>query len=184
MESPIGMDAAPIKPAPPPETEPRPTGVRVASVSPINGAHRRLSEKQRAKQTNQIDRLVEADGNSAPARRFRDVAGQLIADAGGPDAVTEARLQLTRRFAAVSVIAEQLEVRMLSGEPIDPAEHALLVSSAVRLVAKLGIGRVPRNVTPTLSDYLSGLAETKPGDAGETKGDAEGDNCLTDEAAE
>jgi hypothetical protein len=122
-----------------------------------------VSDKHHAAQTNAINWLVEADGSSAPARRFRDICGQLIADSGGADVISEARLQHSRRFAAVAVMSEQLEVRMVAGEEIDIAEHAPLVSSAVRLAAKLGVNRIPRSVMPTLGEYLSAInGPTRP----------------------
>jgi hypothetical protein len=40
---------------------------------------------------------------SVVARRYRDIAEALIADQGGPERMSEARLQLCRRFAASSV---------------------------------------------------------------------------------
>ena len=52
------------------------------------------------------------DGRSAVARRYRDIAAQIIADMGGASQCAEARLQLIRRFAAAAVLAEQMEARL------------------------------------------------------------------------
>jgi len=68
--------------------------------------------------------------------------------------LSEARLQLIRRFAACACIAEQLEAALARGEQIDIAEHAQLCSSLVRIASRIGIDRVPREVTPTLGEYL------------------------------
>jgi hypothetical protein len=68
--------------------------------------------------------------------------------------VSEAKAQLIRRFAATAVLAEQLEAKLASGEEIDVQQHALLCSSLVRLVAKIGIGRTAKNIVPSLADYL------------------------------
>ena len=38
---------------------------------------------------------------------------------------------------------------------IDLQEHALLCSSLVRLSARVGINRVPKNVTPSLNEYVA-----------------------------
>ena len=63
-------------------------------------------------------------------------------------------MQLIRRFASGAVLAEALEARLVKGEQIDIAEHALLSSTLVRLAQRIGINRVAWDVTPTLGDYL------------------------------
>jgi hypothetical protein len=73
-------------------------------------------------------------------------------------------LQLVRRFAAAAVLAERLESRLANGEQIDVAEHAVLCSTLVRIAQRIGINRVPRDVTRSLADYLQSHATE--GDAG------------------
>ena len=63
--------------------------------------------------------------------------------------MSEARRQLVRRFAAAAVLAEQLESKLANGQAIDLQEHALLCSSLVRLSARIGINRMPKNLTPS-----------------------------------
>jgi hypothetical protein len=62
------------------------------------------------------------------------------------------------------VLSEQLESRLANGGAIDIQENATLSSTLVRLAARIGIDRVPRDVTPTLSEYL---APSEAQDAGE-----------------
>jgi hypothetical protein len=93
------------------------------------------------------------DGRGVIARRFKDIAGAILADQAGADQCSEARKQLIRRFAA-AVLAEQLESRLANGEQIDITEHATLSSTLVRLAQRIGIDRRAKNVGPTLSDYL------------------------------
>jgi hypothetical protein len=114
------------------------------------------SAAQRSRITNGSALLPGVDGRSAAARRFRDIAAAIVADQAGPEACSEARLQLIRRFAAAAVLAEAMEARLANGEQIDIAEHSLLSSTLVRLAQRIGINRVARNVTPTLDDYLRG----------------------------
>ena len=78
----------------------------------------------------------------------------LVADQGGTDQCSESRIQLIRRFAAAAVLAEQMEAELARGKSIDIREHALLCSTMVRVARQIGVKRVPRNVTPSLSDYL------------------------------
>jgi hypothetical protein len=98
--------------------------------------------------------LPGVDGRSPTARRYRDLCATLSADQGGAAHLSEARTQLVRRFAAAACLAENMEAKLVNGEAIDLAEHALLCSTLVRLAQRIGIDRRSRNVTPTLSDYL------------------------------
>ena len=68
--------------------------------------------------------------------------------------MTEARLQLIRRFAAASVIAEQMESRLANGQEINIVEHAQLSSTLVRIAQRIGIDRKLRHVVPSLTEYL------------------------------
>jgi hypothetical protein len=112
----------------------------------------------RSRVTNHANLLDNIDGRSRMARRYRDIAAALIADAGGTERCSETRLQLIRRFAALSVQAEQLESRLANGEEINLAAHAHISSTLVRLVSRLGINRQAKAI-PSLSDYLDGKVE-------------------------
>jgi hypothetical protein len=99
--------------------------------------------------------LPDVDGRSLIARRYRDISEQIVADQAGADQCSETRLQLIRRFAAASVLAEQMESRLANGKDISISEHALLCSTLTRIASRLGLERRSRDVTPSLSDYLS-----------------------------
>jgi hypothetical protein len=108
----------------------------------------------RSRITNGRDVLPNVDGRSIVARRFRDIVGAMVSDQGGGDQCSESRVQLIRRFAAAAVLAEQMEAELARGKSIDIREHALLCSTMVRVARQIGVKRVPRNVTPTVIDYL------------------------------
>jgi antitoxin (DNA-binding transcriptional repressor) of toxin-antitoxin stability system len=59
------------------------------------------------------------------------------------------------------VLAEQLESRLANGEQIDITEHATLSSTLVRLAQRIGIDRVPRDVSPTLSEIAREIEDEK-----------------------
>ena len=103
--------------------------------------------------TNHKDVLPNVDGRTALARRYRDIAYQIAADQGGTDHLSEARLQLVRRLAAVSCLAEQMEARLVSGEDINITEDSLLASTAMRIVSRLGIDRIARDASPNPSTH-------------------------------
>jgi hypothetical protein len=123
---------------------------QVASASPPGRA-------QRSRVTNGHDLLPDIDGRSAIARRYRDITSAILVDQGGEDRCSESRKQLIRRFAAAACLAEQAEARLANGEKINIQEHALLCSTLTRLAAKIGINRIPKNVT-SLDDYLGSLS--------------------------
>jgi hypothetical protein len=108
----------------------------------------------RSRVSNGHKTLPDADGRSMVARRYRDIASAVLIDQN-PESCSEARKQLIRRFAASCVLAEQLEAALARGEDINVEQHALLVSSAVRITRQLGLGRIAKNVTPSLDQYLA-----------------------------
>lgn len=118
----------------------------------------------RSRVSNGSDILPQVDGRSLIARRYRDISAAIMADHGGADRLSETRFQLIRRFAASAVLAEQLESKLANGEQIDVATHSTLVSSMVRVAARIGINRMPKNVRPNLQEYLDGkvLDEESP----------------------
>ena len=116
---------------------------------------RRRKARAKAAVSNGSAILPDVDGRTTLGRRYRDIAEQLIADQGGAGQLSEARLQLIRRFAAAACLAEQLESRLVRGEGINLQEHATLCSSLVRLGQRIGIERIARDVTPTLAQYLA-----------------------------
>jgi hypothetical protein len=129
--------------------------MEVSASSPIDRPEvGRQKDARRSRITNGSDLLPGIDGRSTVARRYRDIAGAILVDQGGLDRCSESRLQLIRRFAAAAVLAEQLESRLANGEQIDINEHAVLSSTLVRLAAKIGIDRVPKDISPTLGDLL------------------------------
>jgi hypothetical protein len=108
----------------------------------------------RSRVSNGKDWLAGVDQRSAVARRYRDLMAEAIADAGGVSECSQARLQLIRRLAALSVQLEQLEAKLADGADIDIAEYTSLTSTLVRVVSRLGINRVPRDTGLTLTDLI------------------------------
>ena len=98
--------------------------------------------------------LPDVDGRSAIARRYRDIVAAILIDQGGVAECSEQRKQLIRRFAAASVLAEQLEAKLANGEEINVERHALLCSTMVRVARQIGVNRVAKDVTPSVDEYL------------------------------
>ena len=126
----------------------------VGGKSPLSRPIQNRKPHGRSRLTNKKDLLPGVDGRTVVYRRFRDIASQVALDQGGLDQLSEARLQLVRRFAAAAVLAEQLEAALANGQEINIAEHGLLCSTLVRIAQRIGINRVPRDVSLTLADIL------------------------------
>src|SRR5262249_38992809 len=92
----------------------------------------------------------QVDGRSALARRYRDLVNGYVADLGGIEMVSAVKLGLVRQLAAVTLQAEQLAARAVTGEPVDLSK---LASTAIRLSSPLGLERQARDVT-NLQSYL------------------------------
>ena len=102
----------------------------------------------RSRVSNGRDWLAGVDQRSSIARRYRDLMAEAINDAGGVSECSQARLQLIRRLAALSVQLEALEAKLAEGAEIDITEYTSLTSTLVRVVSRLGIERRSRDVTP------------------------------------
>jgi hypothetical protein len=64
---------------------------------------------------------------------------------------------LVEAFAGVSIHLGDLHARLLLGEKIDITEHATAVSTMVRIAQRVGVRRVPRDVTPSVKDYVASI---------------------------
>jgi hypothetical protein len=111
----------------------------------------------RSRVSNGRDILPGIDGRSPTARRYRDVLSALVVDQGGADRMSEARVQLCRRFAASACMAEAMEADLVNGKQIEIGGHCLLSSTLVRLANRIGLSREARNITPSVGEYLEAV---------------------------
>jgi hypothetical protein len=118
----------------------------------VNETAATRKRKGRSRVTNHKDLLPKLDGRSSAARRFRDLVNSYIADMGGADQCSDIKLGLLRRLAAVTVQSELIEARMINGEAVDIGTLCTLASTTVRLSQRLGIERVPKDISPSLAD--------------------------------
>lgn len=103
----------------------------------------------------------EVDGRTAPAKRYRDILAEISSDVGGPDIMSEAQRQLARLAAALSVEAEQMAAKSISGEvPLDVDAFGALSDRLGRVFNRLGLRRVAKTVGPrTITEYAAQLRE-------------------------
>ena len=98
--------------------------------------------------------LHDLDRRTAAYQRTVALIDAIEADAGGHDQLTTGQRQIIQRIALTCALAEHLEARWLSGEEIDPVLYCTLANAQKRLLESVGLRRVPRDVTPSLTDYL------------------------------
>jgi hypothetical protein len=96
--------------------------------------------------------VLNADGRSATARRYRDVLAELISDLGGDP--SGAQTAIARRASALCVVCEQAEAEMVAGGVLDLAEFTTAANSLRRLLSDLGLERRAKDITPSLASYL------------------------------
>ena len=129
-----------------PETAANPSAGRyVADTRP---------KRIRSAVTNGRRLFVSGDGNSAWARRYRDLVQGHVADMGGRDLLSEAQLSLVKRASAIEVELEQMEGQLSKGQAVDLDAFTRAASHLRRILESVGLKRQPRNVTPSLTDYL------------------------------
>ena len=68
--------------------------------------------------------------------------------------LSEAELSLIKRCSTLELELEQAEGRLSMGEQIDLDIYIRATGTLRRTLETLGLKRVPRDVTPTLADYL------------------------------
>jgi hypothetical protein len=118
----------------------------------------------RSRLTNGSQLLADVDGRSSWARRFRDIMQLHTVDRGGDDAISAAEASVIRRAATLETELEILESRFALGGGADSDALDLYqrtANSLRRLFESIGMARRPKDITPSLSDYL---AAPKPTD--------------------
>lgn len=118
-----------------------------------------------ARRTTLLPEVGEIDGRTRPAVLFKQLASEMAADLGGADRLSRAQLELVRRSAGLAVLCGQMEADLLTGGAVDAERYSALINALSRVLVRLGLKRVPRNVTPDLATYLAGRATPAAGAA-------------------
>lgn len=130
----------------------------LSGLSSVKTARPRVA---RSRLTNGTDLLPGVDGRSTWARLMRDVIASMMNHLGGEDCASEPQRMLVRRVAAFEAELVFLEdgfarARAEGGAP-DAANldlYSRMASAQRRILEAVGLNRVPRDITPDLSDYV------------------------------
>jgi hypothetical protein len=99
---------------------------------------------------------------SAIADRFCSLVAGIVGDLGGQDNLSNGQLQLIRRSAMLSTHCELMEQGAAEGKSFDPIVYGQLTGHLTRALKALGLKRTPKDVTPTLADYLNAVRQPQP----------------------
>jgi hypothetical protein len=94
------------------------------------------------------------DGRTRSAKMFGSVEASVIEQLGGEDNLSAVQRHLIAAFAGMAVTLEDLNVRVMLGQPIDLNSYATCVSTLIRTANKLGVRRVAKDVSSTLDDLM------------------------------
>jgi hypothetical protein len=106
--------------------------------------------------------LPGTDGRSTWGRRLRDLCALHFSDLGGDENISEAERAIIRRAAVIITELERMEksFALSEGAPdISQLEtYQRMANTMRRLLEAVGLQRRPRDVTPSLSQYLNARA--------------------------
>lgn len=118
---------------------------------------------QRSRISNGSELLPGTDGRSVWARLFRDLCEGLADHLGGADRMSEPERMTVRRAAALEAELVHLEAKFAecraAGNAPDAADldlYSRVTNTQRRVLEAIGATRRPRDVTPSLSEYLAG----------------------------
>jgi hypothetical protein len=136
----------------------------------------RAERKQygRSRVTNGTKLFVSATDERSPwARRYRDLVGLFAEDAGGAASLSELKMGLIRRAAALQIECERMEGILAEGGKVDIDLLARTSSHLRRIAETIGLDRAVKDVTPDLRDILAAhsAAPAKPANAPERSAD-------------
>jgi hypothetical protein len=101
--------------------------------------------KGRSAVTNGRRLHVVRPGDTAWARRFRDVLAEIVSDLSGPDGLSEGQRQLARRCATIAIACEKMEGEAAAGNDIDIETYGTLTDRLGRCFQRLGLERRTRD---------------------------------------
>jgi len=105
--------------------------------------------------------LDSLDGRTAAAKCVNDLIAAIEADHGGADDMSTARRSIAETAALATAMIRDLGARWIKGEQVDLGLFATLSNAQRRAFETLGFDRVPKNVTPSVNEYLAQKTPTE-----------------------
>jgi len=98
--------------------------------------------------------LQDLDRRTGAAKAAYALRAEIIADLGGPSALSAMQKVLVDHVATLAAALADIAAKYLAGEDTSMIVYATLANSQRRLLADLGLERRARDVTPDLRDYI------------------------------
>jgi hypothetical protein len=114
------------------------------------------------------------DGPSIWARRQAEVFNNIVSDLGGRSEQSELSMQMIRRAIGLTVLCEQMEIALAENQKVDLGEYVLAINAFSRVSNALGLSRKPKDITPSLHEYLTMKAAERAAEEAETAEDGNG----------
>jgi hypothetical protein len=136
----------------------------VAQILPADVTRRSRPLYVRSRVTNRTHLFAKGviDGRSPWVRRCRDILSNYISDLGGEANTSVAERSILRRASVLEVQLEQIELQFARAEQAgesasieDVEAYGRIAANHRRLLESIGLQRRPRNVTPTINEYLA-----------------------------
>ena len=113
----------------------------------------------KTKRRKRASRALPLEQATDTARFFGRMARAIENDLGGRRGLTRIETELVHAFCGAAVNYLNRQIILDEGSEVDLASFATLASTMLRIGARLGLQRRPKDVT-TLTDYLASLKET------------------------
>lgn len=112
--------------------------------------------RQQSAKTNGNKLLIDGDGRSLWARRWKDIQNIFISDLGGIERLTEYQRGLIGAAATLQCQLEKMQCDISRGKEVDPKELARLVGTYKRTCTELGlVAKSQKNTPGGLGDLLA-----------------------------
>jgi hypothetical protein len=107
--------------------------------------------------------LVQIDKNSGPARYYDKMQRDIERDLSGRSNLSRIEVELVRAFCGSATRLQYLNAQLLMCDTseCDLASYSQLTSNLVRISARLGLSRRPKDVTPTLAEIVEEIEAEK-----------------------
>ena len=112
-----------------------------------------------------------ADGRTLASRRAKALIAAFETDLGGADRLTTAETALIARAALLATMCESHEAEWLQSGEIKVETYTACCNTLRRLLQSVGLQRRPRDVTPSLTDYLNTIGKPATSESEDSKGD-------------
>jgi len=109
--------------------------------------------------------LADLDGRTRASLYVRQAIASITEDLGGADRLSAAEQALVEQAALAGAMRTDVGVRWLAGESIDPSAFSTICNTERRALETVGLKRQPRDVTPSLHEYLAHKAAAKAADS-------------------